>query len=162
MTDRGTTLSTDRYAKHNLRSLHQDHAFWFALIAGPTFWLGLEQFIPAAFDLQKILDQWQQYILLVGLYPIFEEWLFRGLLQPQLLIFRGGRAVLFGISGANVITTVIFLSLHFFSHPHLWAILVSIPSLIFGGFRDRYQSVIPAILLHCFYNIGYFIFFQAV
>ena len=46
---------------------------------------------------------------------------------------------------------------HWFTHPPLWALSVLIPSLVFGLVRDRLQSTYPAIVLHSFYNSGYFI-----
>ncbi|MEO7557618.1 MAG: JDVT-CTERM system glutamic-type intramembrane protease, partial [Gammaproteobacteria bacterium] len=57
---------------------------------------------------------------------------------------------------ANVATTLLFAGFHFFYHAPLWAALVILPSLIFGYFRDRHQRVLPAIVLHVFYNAGYF------
>jgi membrane protease YdiL (CAAX protease family) len=33
---------------------------------------------------------------------------------------------------------------------------VLFPSLIFGYFRDRYTSIYPCMVLHAFYNAGYF------
>lgn len=146
--------------EHDLLNLPNDRVFWIAVLAGPAFWFGLDRISPLEFDLQKIIDQWLQYLLLVGVYPILEEWVFRGVLQPQLHRYPMGRAAFCGISGANALTTLLFVILHFFAHPPVWALLVSVPSLIFGVFRDRYQSVIPPILLHCFYNLGYFALFQ--
>jgi membrane protease YdiL (CAAX protease family) len=34
---------------------------------------------------------------------------------------------------------------------------VLLPALLFGYFRDRHDSVLPAIALHVFYNAGYFL-----
>jgi membrane protease YdiL (CAAX protease family) len=32
-----------------------------------------------------------------------------------------------------------------------------VPSLVFGYFRDRYDSVVPGAALHVFYNAGWFL-----
>jgi membrane protease YdiL (CAAX protease family) len=59
----------------------------------------------------------------------------------------------------NIVTSIVFTGFHFIAHPPGWAIAVIIPSLVFGFFRDRYQHVLPAIILHVFYNSGYFLLF---
>ena len=97
--------------------------------------------------------------MLAGIYPLLEEWLFRGLLQPQLLTYRPLRTQRLGLSGANLLTSLLFGATHLLAHSPLWAAAVIIPSLIFGAFRDRYQSIVPAIILHSFYNLGYFLIF---
>ena len=62
-----------------------------------------------------------------------------------------------GFTLANLATSVLFTALHFVSHPPLWAAGVLLPSLLYGYFRDRHDSVYPAIALHVFYNAGYFL-----
>ena len=52
---------------------------------------------------------------------------------------------------------LVFTALHFVNHPPPWAAAVLLPSLLFGYFRDRHGSVLPAIVLHVFYNAGYFL-----
>jgi membrane protease YdiL (CAAX protease family) len=47
--------------------------------------------------------------------------------------------------------------MHFINHPPFWALAVFFPSLVFGYFRDRCDSVVPAITLHILYNFGYFV-----
>ena len=37
---------------------------------------------------------------------------------------------------------------------------VFVPSLIFGYFRDRYRNIVPAVLLHVFYNTGFVLLFN--
>jgi len=60
-----------------------------------------------------------------------------------------------GISMANVVTSLLFASLHLISQPPLWAALVFVPSLVFGWARDRYITVVPSIILHVVYNAGF-------
>jgi membrane protease YdiL (CAAX protease family) len=96
---------------------------------------------------------------LILLYPLVEELAFRGFLQTNLRNHVWGRIERGGISVANVCTTLFFVGSHFFYHALLWSIVILLPSLVFGYFRDRYQSVVPCILLHCFYNSGYYLLF---
>ncbi|MFQ5596940.1 MAG: JDVT-CTERM system glutamic-type intramembrane protease [Nitrospiria bacterium] len=139
-----------------LKRLSRDRAFWIAVLSGPAFWWALTVLGAEQINMGDGSALWPRLLWLAGFYPIVEEGLFRGLLQPLFLQYKTGRARRCGISGANGITTALFVFFHFFFHPPLWAFSVAVPSLIFGGFRDRYQSVVPAILLHSFYNGGYF------
>jgi membrane protease YdiL (CAAX protease family) len=61
------------------------------------------------------------------------------------------------LTQANLTSSALFTTLHFTSHAPLWAIGVLLPSLLFGYFRDRHDSIYPAIVLHIFYNAGYFL-----
>ncbi len=99
------------------------------------------------------------FLQLALLYPIVEELVFRGLLQEKLWRTRLSRLSIYCISMPNIITSAVFTSFHFMAHPPGWAIAVIVPSLVFGFFRDRYQHVLPAIILHVFYNSGYFMLF---
>jgi uncharacterized protein len=100
----------------------------------------------------------QQLLSVILLYPILEELAFRGWLQETLLT-KGFQKQKFGFSQANLFTSILFVSLHFFNHSLLWATAVFFPSLVFGFFRDRHNSVLPSILLHIYYNAGYFLLF---
>jgi len=110
--------------------------------------------------LQSAGVQWpNEAVMLIMLLPFVEELAFRGYLQGRLaeLLVRRFSVGLF--SGQNLITTAVFSSFHLFSHSALWSLAVVIPSLVFGFFRDRYQSVIPAVILHVYFNGLYFYFF---
>lgn len=89
------------------------------------------------------------------LYPVLEELVFRGLLQGWLAKRMKHRAW-HGLSGANIITSVIFSALHFLHHPPLYAASVFVPSLVFGYFRERQHGLAAPIFLHAWYNAGYF------
>ena len=52
--------------------------------------------------------------------------------------------------------SLVFTGLHFIYHPPLWAASVLLPSLVFGYFKDRYRTLTTPIILHVFYNAGYF------
>ena len=62
-----------------------------------------------------------------------------------------------GFTAANGVTALLFTAGHFVNHPAFWAAGVILPALIFGFFRDRYASIWPGIVLHVFYNGGYFV-----
>ena len=114
-----------------------DPRFLLALAAGFAFWAALAS--------------------VVLLQPVVEELLFRGLLQGWLAEKPWGRRQLAGFTLANLAAALAFTALHFVNHPPLWAAGVLLPALLFGYFRDRHDSVLPAIALHVFYNAGYFL-----
>ncbi|SFM14423.1 hypothetical protein SAMN04487963_1369 [Marinobacter zhejiangensis] len=112
---------------------------------------------PVRFEVD--VAQWRLWLWLVVIYPVVEEYLFRGRLQTWLMDTAWGQKAVAGLSLANVVTSLLFSGLHFFSHPPLWALMVLFPSLLFGWFRDRHQSVRPAFVLHAWYNFVYFSIF---
>lgn len=139
----------------SFKFLLRDKTFWAALAAGGLFWFALAiGWKPANFHLW-FLSQPLLFLLPALIYPVLEEMAFRGLIQESLLTQPWGARQLAGLSHANIITSVLFTLAHFIYHPPLWAAGVMVPSLIFGYFRDKYRSVMPAILLHIFYNAGY-------
>ncbi|WP_127471386.1 JDVT-CTERM system glutamic-type intramembrane protease MrtJ [Thiomicrorhabdus aquaedulcis] len=106
---------------------------------------------------------WPAWFILIVWQPVLEELIFRGLIQQKLThqawltrFFNTNTALntlcIGGISAANLVTSLLFTSLHFLYHPPLLALGVLVPSLIFGWFFDRYHCVVPAILLHSVYN----------
>lgn len=122
---------------------------------GVLFWIALSRTviwhpIPA----RELLSR--HYLSLILLQPFIEELIFRGFLQGQWLQTAWGRSSRYGITGANLTASLLFVASHFVSHPPGWAAAVFFPSMIFGALRDRHDSLYPAILLHIFYNAGYF------
>lgn len=89
------------------------------------------------------------------LYPFVEELIFRGYIQ-DLAHRRLTTWQLGPLSHANILTSLLFTTLHFINHPPLWAAAVFVPSLLFGFFKDRSGRLGAPILLHVFYNSGYF------
>lgn len=106
-------------------------------------------------ELEVTYDSKMSFMMLVLLYPITEEIFFRGLIQPYIANKTNRKVGL--LSLANIITSAIFSFLHFFSHPPIWAISIFIPSLAFGYCKDRYQTMHAPIILHIYYNFGYFL-----
>ena len=87
--------------------------------------------------------------------------MFRGLIQGELMQKQTFRHSYAGISRANMLTSLLFAAAHLYAHPFTMAMLVFVPSLIFGYFRDRFDGwLLPPILLHTYYNLGYFLIFK--
>ncbi len=136
--------------------LYRDGWFWFALALGPAISWILFLLVGGAAISGFSWVQWQQLLWLILLYPVIEEWLFRGILQRQLLKIHHTHRAILGFTLANGITSLLFVAAHLPNHSLYWALLVIFPSLLFGWFRDRYNSVLPGVILHCSYNLSYF------
>lgn len=139
----------------------RDRQFLVALFAGPLFWTAWSLIAAPAFDPCWPLREPVRFLLPALVYPLIEELAFRGLLQEWLYQKPWGARRSGPISRANWLTTLAFALVHLLYHEPLWAAAVVFPSLVFGYFRDRYQSIAPAIVLHVFYNAGYFWLFAA-
>jgi len=130
-----------------------DRYFYLALVAAPL----------ALLVLTAVIADWSQHIALntallfsfIVWQPIVEEVLFRGVIQGQLMNINGARLNYHGISLANLMTSVLFMSIHLINHSVFWALSVILPSLIFGYFRDRHRQIYPSLLLHSAYNACY-------
>jgi uncharacterized protein len=134
-----------------------DPRFGLALLAGCLFWLALFWLAQAGMVKLGPVRGLAALASLILVQPLVEELLFRGLLQGWLVEQSWGRRQLGGFTLANLSVSLLFTALHFIHHPPLWAAGVLLPSLLFGYFRDRHDSVYPAIALHVFYNAGYFL-----
>jgi hypothetical protein len=94
------------------------------------------------------------FITFALLYPIAEEVLFRGVIQP--LLGKKLPANNRTISTANIVTSLLFSAAHLINHSPLWALATFVPSLIYGYTMERYKTLYGPIILHCLYNAGYF------
>jgi len=94
-------------------------------------------------------------IIMAVIYPLVEEILFRGVIQPNIAEKISGS--FFNLSLANIITSTIFAIAHLINHDPLWAAGTMLPSLAFGFCQDRYRTLQAPIALHCYYNAGYFL-----
>lgn len=94
------------------------------------------------------------WVSLVLVQPIAEEFVFRGVLQGQLLRLGGARRA-GPFTWANLATTAGFVGLHLISQPPAWALATAAPSLLLGHLRERFASVLPAVLVHAFFNAGF-------
>ena len=142
-----------------LHRLWGDKLFWLSLCAGPFFWFSIYLAGTTISGPRWVSENSLLFLQLALLYPVVEELVFRGLLQEKLWQTRFSRLAIYCLSMPNIITSMIFTAFHFLAHPPLWAVSVFIPSLVYGFLRDRYQHVLPAVLLHVFYNGGYFLLF---
>lgn len=122
-----------------------------ALLAALPVWLALglavggQMYLPVG---------WAAWMSLILVQPAAEELVFRGVLQGQLLrLSRARRAGPFTL--ANLATTLGFVGMHLLVQPPAWALAVALPSLVFGHLRERFASVMPAMLLHACYNAGF-------
>ncbi|MDH5444758.1 MAG: JDVT-CTERM system glutamic-type intramembrane protease [Gammaproteobacteria bacterium] len=146
---------------HNfaISRLLTDRQFWLVVVAGPFFWLSLYSSGTAVTGPDWVSENIMLFLQLALLYPVVEEMVFRGLVQEGLWKTRAGRLSIYCISMPNILTSILFTLFHFFNHSPAWAVAVIFPSLVFGYFRDRYNILIPSIILHIFYNAGYFFLF---
>ena len=92
--------------------------------------------------------------LIVLAYPLVEECLFRGCLQPALAERWKGTALL-GLSVANVLASLAFALAHLIAQPPFWALATFVPSLVYGHFRERYESIAPSFVLHAWHNLSW-------
>lgn len=137
--------------------LARDHQFAAAALAAPAVWLAMHAFAQPGADPSWVLRDPLRFASLVFAWPLLEELVFRGAIQPALLRKRWGEREAFGVSTANVATSLLFAGAHLATHSPEWAAATLFPSLAFGYFRDRYQSLVPGTALHVLYNFGWFL-----
>jgi len=124
-----------------------------AVLFGPIAWALLWAFVPGTAGAVNVM-------LLINmslLYPLLEELAFRGFLQGWLLEKVYFARQKFGLTVANVSTSIVFALAHVINQPPLWAASIFFPSLVFGYFRDRHDTVITPFILHAWYNAGFLI-----
>ncbi len=129
-----------------------DPLLWIALAAGPVGWLGMSLVLSPEPDWTWPLHAPWVFLLPVLVYPVLEEIVFRGLIQDALARLMAWR--LGPLTVANLITSVLFAAAHLIHQPPVWAALVFFPSLVFGYFRERHDTLGTPILIHVFYNLG--------
>lgn len=132
---------------HWMSDLH----FMLAVLAAVPVWLA---FGALAGDRLQVNFAVYALISLLLVQPAVEEVVFRGALQGSLLA-HGWHRHIGPVSIANLVTTAAFAVLHLPAQPPLWALGVAAPSLVFGHVRERFDSVLPAVVLHSIYNAGF-------
>jgi len=141
-----------------------------AFLVAPAAWLVLH-FLFAVPVAARASSEWfgfgdtgfrNVFLLAVVAYPIVEEIVFRGALQGWLLEKTNLRRSFAGISAANGITSLVFAAMHLFNQSPFWALLIVFPSLVFGWAREATSGLAAPILLHMFYNAGFYLLFVAV
>jgi membrane protease YdiL (CAAX protease family) len=92
------------------------------------------------------------YLQFLLLYPVLEEYVFRGHLQRVL-----ARSIHF--YWANIITSFVFVLLHLYVQQQAFILLgIFISSLVFGYFYHRYQSFVVSSIMHGIYNFLFLLF----
>ena len=90
------------------------------------------------------------FLLYAAVHPVLEEVVFRGLVQETIAKRTGLR---YGpLSAANLLTSLLFAAAHLLGSASWLAAGTFLPSLVFGYFRERHDSLASPIALHAFYN----------
>lgn len=140
---------------------YKDRVFRGAFLAAPVVWLVLYLMDRPLISITWLFEEPLLVLMLFVVRPVLEELVFRGLFQGWLIKYKRFKYEVIGISLANIVVSILFALFHFMSHSLFMAMLVFIPSVVFGYFRDRFHGrLMPSISLHCFYNIGYFLMYQ--
>ena len=136
----------------------QDHRYWLAVAAGPVAWLALWLLgLPVDGQLPSL----DIIVRVIVVYPVLEELVFRGGIQMLLLeMFPLSRRRIFSLSMANLATSMLFSAMHLYSHAPLWALLVMVPSLVFGWAMEHFGKIMAPVLLHVVYNAGFVLLFM--
>ncbi|MDF1578648.1 MAG: JDVT-CTERM system glutamic-type intramembrane protease [Desulfobulbales bacterium] len=141
-----------------IKSIFRDYRFGLAILAAPVFRLIVHRFDLETFKFGASPGTMSQILLLLLAYPVLEEIVFRMGLQGMLARTGIGVKSRAGISIANLGASLIFAAFHLLSQPFALGAAIFFPSLIFGFFRDRYGSILPGIILHCWYNASFIVF----
>lgn len=128
------------------QSWFADRVFWGVLAAGLAL-VGLWRWAVG----NGATPAPEALVLLIVVYPLLEEIIFRGMIQP--ILHRWTDGLRCGpLSLANILTSVVFAIAHLPSHGILQSALVFGPSLVFGLFRDRHGTVASPAILHICWN----------
>ena len=141
---------------HRCPPFYRDREFYLALLAGLPVLSAIYLFIPVSTG-SIHPGQWSVVVALVIWQPFWEELFFRGIIQGQVYKRSWGQRAWLKISNANMVASVAFVALHIAYNPNLWSVSVFIPTLVFGYFRERHNSIYSAFALHGFYNLGYWV-----
>jgi len=138
------------------RGVWGSSAFQLALVAGVVVAIAIAAFAAPG---NRRLSQASAAFLFgfLVIQPLLEELLFRGVVQGWLREAAWGARKALGLSSANWVTSLVFVVAHLSAQPLAWAVAVFVPSLLFGHFRDRYNSLLPAALLHIAWNAAFFL-----
>lgn len=94
-------------------------------------------------------------LALLLLWSAAEEVVFRGGLQPLLqrqAALGDPARRRFGLSPANLITSIVFAAAHLWAHPPLAALAVFPVSLLLGASLERSGRLAVPVLLHAWFN----------
>ena len=142
-----------------IERLFKDRQLGAAFIVAPVFWAALWFYKSPQPDWGWPLAAPAHFLMLVVIYPVLEELVFRGALQGWLRSRGWGLIAWRQVTMANALASAVFTLLHVIINPVYLSVAVIMPSLIFGYFRDRYDRLVAPIVLHIFYNAGFIWFF---
>ncbi|WP_223897883.1 JDVT-CTERM system glutamic-type intramembrane protease [Sulfurovum sp. TSL1] len=124
-----------------------------AVLAAPLFvLLHNSLFQHQIFNVDLLHFDVTSLFFLIVFYPVVEELAFRGVIQEFIAAKTKQYPSFLYLSVANIVTSLLFVAMHFVHHAPLWAMLVFIPSLVFGYFKEQYGHIGASIFLHMFYN----------
>lgn len=124
-----------------------------AILAAPLFILLYNSiFQQQILNIDLLRFDVRSLFFLIVFYPVVEELAFRGVIQEFIASKTKQSPSFMNLTLANVGTSVLFVAMHFVHHTPLWAMLVFVPSLIFGYFKEQYGHIWASIFLHMFYN----------
>ncbi len=132
----------------------RDAAFWAATIGLAP----LVAWAACAIGLGLAVREPAVDLLVLALWSVSEEVVFRGALQPFLAgrierrLTDSPRAAVAGITLANAATSACFALVHLWRHTPLAAASVFPVSLVLGHARDRTGSLWPPVVLHLWFN----------
>jgi len=130
--------------------------FIIALLIAPIFsYFYAKEYATVSTNIFWLFSDFKSLFLLIGLYPILEEITFRGVIQGWFLRYQIFKKSYFGLTIANIVTSLLFSLIHIVNHKLVWAMLIFFPSLVFGYFRDRSKDIKLSIILHIFYNFSF-------
>lgn len=96
-------------------------------------------------------QQLSYFVSMLLLTALPEEWFFRAYLLNRIGT-RGWRS--------NLITSLVFTTLHLVSNLNLYALLVIFPSLVFGWVFQKTRNIYLLILLHALSNLVFVIYMK--
>jgi uncharacterized protein len=101
--------------------------------------------------------QWRLVLTLCVLVPLLEELVFRGLIQGYFRQYPQAKKTFVGISAANLLTSLLFVLMHWLTRDGYTAVLVFLPSIYLGVARDRIGSLLICIFIHAFWNLTWYL-----
>ena len=134
------------------------HLLLLSVIAGPIVWAVPFMFggqLPQTFSVISFI---KLHVWALFVYPVLEEIVFRGWIQGALK--RKWRFVWHPpiYSTANLVTSVLFATLHIFTRSFTVGLMVFLPSLLLGMMRDAKLPLVGLIFIHIYWNLGILIF----
>lgn len=132
-----------------MKRFYLDPIFYVMLLGAVPVVGWLHIFVSSAYPVER-----SSLVMLVVLYPVLEEYFFRGIIQPLVGVRLPLKYSI--ISVANLTTSLLFALFHLVNHPPLWALSTFFPSLVFGYSYERHTSILAPISIHVFYNLCFF------